>query len=308
MYNEAIDFSNKIVSNEDLYRLFEAINNNYNELKKIYEKEVIENERYESAYQKWTLKGFSGSIHTTVNFYDSASISFDDYASFISIYNERLSDIKYIHFSFRLYYYSQDGEYISQGVSLDVYEDKINVDFNIKTSDDKMREIYNLIQEIKNNSPERYDRTIKKRGFIISKCGVSVGLVFSIIICTVLIIVESIRNIYASGYVVYPLATLFLGFALGIALFSNLYRSLYKTIIPNQKYVGYNSSSNKSIYKDDVENYINKCEVTIGHNINNIKIREVILEKEKMSTKMIFIELLVILIISIVVLFMGNPV
>ena len=77
----------------------------------------------------------------------------------------------------------------------------------------------------------------------------------------------------------------------------------YKDIVPDKKYVGY--SNGKSVYKDDVENFTNKNEVLIGKNAHNIEKREKIKETYEKYKKMIPIELLITLVISVVVIIMG---
>ncbi len=47
-------------------------------------------------------------------------------------------------------------------------------------------------------------------------------------------------------------------------IFILVYISVYRPLLPETKYAGYNSSTYKSVYKDDVDDYLEHSEVHIG--------------------------------------------
>lgn len=69
--------------------------------------------------------------------------------------------------------------------------------------------------EDKRRKHERYDRVIKKKSYIANKIGLTVGVMTSLIICTLLV------------------------------------------FVPEKKYIGYDSTNYKSIYKDNIEKILN---------------------------------------------------
>ena len=81
---------------------------------------------------------------------------------------------------------------------------------------------------------------------------------------------------------------------------------MYSTIVPEQKYVGYDSNSHKSIYKDDMDKFLTTSEIIIGKNVDNIRNREEIIQLEEKYSKYIPIELFVILAFSIIMILIGK--
>ena len=72
-----------------------------------------------------------------------------------------------------------------------------------------------------------------------------------------------------------------------------------------KKYVGYDSTNYRSIYKDDIDKYVQTSEILIGKNVDNLKCRDKIMKYYNKYKKYIPIELGVLVFISILVLFLG---
>ena len=81
---------------------------------------------------------------------------------------------------------------------------------------------------------------------------------------------------------------------------------MYGPLSPKQKYVRYDTTNHKSVYEDDIDDYVSNSEIIIGKNINNIRNRNEITLLEKKYSKYIPIELLVLLVISILIVLIGN--
>jgi hypothetical protein len=309
MYNDTIRCANKIITDDNLARIFEKMNEDLLENQKICRHETIQNERFEREFQNWTTKSFDGKFRCTVNFYDDTSITFDNYNNFMSIFNSRIDEIKDMSISFSYYYAIQHGKdvnYYSKRIYMNIYEHKMNIEVNLHSQDNKMDSVYQLIKEIILSAPERYDKVIKKKSSITSKITFALGVIPSIVICTLLCFVPAIRQIYSITYILYPIAVILLGFVIGGTIFGGKIDDLYSTIVPNKKYAGYDSTNYKSIYKDDIDDYVNKSEIIIGKNINNIKNRKEIEDLDKKYSKFIPIELIVILVLSLVMILIGN--
>ena len=309
MYNDTIKVANKIITDTDLLRIFEKMNEEVLENQKICRQETIENQKYEREYQHWTTKDFDGSLKCVVNFYDDTSITFDNYNNFISIFNSRLHEIKDMNIYYHYLYSIQHGKdinYISQSINMYIYEYKLNIDVNLSSADKKMNDIYELIKDIILRAPEKYDRIVKNKNSITNKVTFALGIIPGIVICTLLCFIPTIRYIYSESYVVYPIVVILLGFALGGLIFGGKLDELYSTIIPNKKYAGYDSTNHKSIYKDDIDDFIQKGEIIIGKNIDNIKNRKEIEELEIKYSKYIPIELIIILVLSLLMILIGK--
>ena len=308
MYNDTIKVANKIITDADLAQIFERMNEELLENQRICRQETLQNEKYEREYRHWTTKGFDGIFKCTIDFYDDTNISFDNYNNFISIYNSRLHEIKNMYVHYRYSYWIQhgkDSKIISQSINMNIYEYKMDIDVNLSSADKKMNDIYELIKEIILTAPEKYDRIVKNKNSITNKVNFALGVIPSIVICTLLCFVPIIRYIYGASYVLYPIAVVLFGFALGGLIFGGKLDELYSTIVPNKKYAGYDSNY-KSIYKDDIDDYVQKSEIIIGKNIDNVKNRKEIEELEIKYSKYIPIEIMIIFALSLLMILIGK--
>ena len=309
MYNDTIKVANKIISDSDLADIFQKMNEEILENTRICKQEIMKNEKYETEYQHWTTKDFQGTLKFTVNFYDDTNITFDNYNNFISIFNSRIHEIKEIWVRYHFSYWIQNGrdsKLMSQGISMNIYESKMDIDVNLSSEDKKMDDIYTLIKNKILNAPEKYDRIIKKKSSITNKVSFALGVIPSLVICTLLVFVPTIREVYGMTYVLYPIAVILLGFIIGGTVFVGKLDRLYSTIVPDKKYAGYDSTNYKSIYKDDIDSYVQSSEIIIGKNIDNIKNRRELAEIEKKYSKYIPTEIIVILVLSLIMILVGK--
>jgi hypothetical protein len=60
------------------------------------------------------------------------------------------------------------------------------------------------------------------------------------------------------------------------------------------------------IYKDDIDDYVQKSEIIIGKNIDNVKNRKEIEELETKYSKYVPIEIMIILGLSLLVILIGK--
>lgn len=309
MYNDTVKVANKIITDSDLAKIFDKMNYEILENNRICKQETMQNERYERKYQHWTTKNFEGTFKCTVNFYDDTSIFFDNYNNFILIYNSRIHEIKNMYVIYRYSYWIQNGfedKLISQSINMDIYEHKMNIDVNLSSDDKKMDDVYQLIKDIILKAPERYDRIIKNKSSITNKISFATGVIPSLVICSLLVFIPAIRQIYGMTYILFPIAVVFLGFMIGGTIFGGNLDRLYSSIVPDKKYAGYDSTNSKSIYKDDVDSYLEQSEIIIGKNIDNLKNRREIAKLEEKYSKYIKVELIIILVLSFIMILVGK--
>ena len=309
MYNDTIKVANKIISDTDLADIFQRMDEELKENQQICRQETIQNEKYEREYQHWTTKDFDGSFTCTFNFYDDTNVTVDNYPAFITIFNNRLHEVKDMWVRYNCHYWIQNGndqKMVSQHINMSIYEYKMDIEVNLSSDDKKMDDIYQLIKEKILHAPERYDRVIKKKSSITNKIGFALGMIPSLVICTLLVFVPAIRQIYGMTYVLFPIATIILAFMIGNTVFGGKLDRLYSTIVPEKKYAGYDSTNYKSIYKDDIEKFVETSEIIIGKNIDNIKNRKEIVELEKKYSSYIPKELIALVVLSIVMILVGK--
>ncbi len=309
MYNDTIKVANKIISDTDLADIFQKMDEELRENIKICKQETAQNQVYEREYQHWTAKNFEGTFRGTIDFYDDATVTVDNYNSFITIFNTRLHEIKYMWVDFHCMYWIQNGSderLVNQSINMNIYEYKMDIEVKLSSEDKKMDDIYQLIKEKILKAPERYDRLIKKRSSIINKIGFAFGAIPSLVICTLLVFVSTIRQIYGMTYVLYPMAVVVLALVIGNTVLGGRLDRLYSTIIPKKKYAGWDSTNGESIYKDDIDDYVSTGEIIIGKNTDNIKHRREIAELEKKYSKYIPIELIVLLVLSVIIILIGK--
>ena len=187
-----------------------------------------------------------------------------------------------------------------------IYENKMDIDVNLSSADKKMDDVYTMIKNKILAAPERYDRIVKKKSSISNKVAFASGIIPSMIILACLAFVPVIRQVYGMTFVLYPIASVILGYMIGGTLFGGHLDKLFSTIVPEKKYAGYDTTNHKSIYTDDVDSYINKSEIIIGKNIDNIKNRKEIAEIEEKYSSKIPTEIIALLCISVIMILIGR--
>lgn len=307
MYNDKIKVANKIVSYDVLYDVFSKMNEKLMSYKKISYNEEMQNKMLDYGYQKWTFKDNGSKLTFNVDFYDDTNIKFDNFNNFITIFNSRLDEIKSIWVYFSLSYsVSSPGvrtEYYSQHINMYIYENKMDIDISISSEDRKIDDIYELIKNKISSAPVKYDDVIKSKSKITSIVDLAIGFIPALLISVILLFIPSIRYIFAASYVLYPICCLFMAFFIGGIISSSKIDNLYKSIVPDKKYVGYDSNKGKSIYKDDIDKYVETSEILIGKNADNLKCRNEIMESYNKYKKYVPYEVVIMLIMSIIVLF-----
>ena len=214
----------------------------------------------------------------------------------------------YVHYSLS-YSVELEGhkhEYYNPHINMWIYEHKMDIDVSLSSEDKKIDDIYELIKNKVLTAPQKYDEVIKKKNSITTVVGLAIGFIPALVLTTLLIFVPTIRHIYASGYVVYPIVCLVLSFFIGGTISSSILDKYYKNIAPEQKYAGYDSNKSANLYKDDIDKYVTTSEILIGKNVHNLECEKKIKAYKEKYKKWIPYELGIMALISIVVLFLGG--
>ncbi len=305
MYNDTIKVANKIISYEDLYDIFSIMNEKLIYYKKVFQREELQNKAISYFERVWTFEDSSSKLVFDVDFYDDTYIKFDNFNSFLVIFQTRTEEIKSINVRFSLSYNATihgNQESFHQYIDMFISETKMNIEVCLSSVDTKMDDIYELIKSKILNSPVKYDFVIKKKDRIYSIVGFALGFIPSICFVTLLCFVSVILDLFASSYILYPVSVLVV-----TAFFANIVASIkldrfYGTIEPPKKYAGYDSDACKSLYKDDIDAFLESSEILIGKNIDNLKHRENILKNYEKYKPYLPYEIGILIVLSILVL------
>lgn len=306
MYNDSIKVANKIITYNDLSEIFLKMNEKLEELKKIYKTEELKNRILETRYQKWTYKDMGSYLTFLVDFYDDTSIKFDNYDSFIGVFNNRVHEIKSMYIIFHLGYSTSEPEfpsnYSTQSISISVTENKLDINLSIDSKDNKLDDVYQFIKEKIQKAHPKYDFVISKKNSINNTVGFALGFIpANIILILLYILFQEVRIFFNSLFILYPICSLILSYLIGNIIANNMLDDLYKNIVPSKVYMGFDYDAGRGIYKDNITEYTKYGEILIGRNINNLKCRREIRRKYKNYKKYILPEIAIIIILTILI-------
>ncbi len=308
MYNETIKAENKIISCNALMEIFQAMNETLKKYQQISEKEKMANAVLDYSNQHYTFKDEGSRLRIVVDFHDNTCVTFDNYENFISVFYNRANEVKSMDIDYKLSYSvinpepNRSTDYYSQAINMHINEKKIDIQVNLRSDDHKLDDIYNLIKEKILKAPERYTRLIKKRNAIKNKIIFGFGFIPAIIVAIMLCFIPVVLEVYKTTYILFALASCGLAYLFGSVVMSGKLDNLYSSIVPEQVYEKYDYENNRSIYTDNVDDYISKSEVLIGKNFYNMQRRNEIKKLEKKYKKFLPYELIVIIVISLIII------
>lgn len=272
------------------------------------------NENLPSEEREWKFQNGSAEVKYTISFYSGKIITESDYNWFVGNTNN-LREIQQISIHLYISYFESSKKYLS-----DIYSINASVDFDdhvistnysdasisvyTKNKDQEANSIYNEIINLLENNEERYNKTIKHKEIRIQSFAISVGIVLSYILYVVLkinsnelsnIILDVLNNKW-----ILIIGQWFVSIVLGNILAAWYILSIYKPLLPDKKYMGYNMQSGKAMYKDNVEQYKEHSEVHFGKYWDAEKRRSKIEKIYKVTSKIIFIQLLISLIMFLI--------
>lgn len=303
MYEDSLKVENKIIDSSKIGEIFLMMNDEIERLTREANEEKRRNETIDYSHQEWNYKYFSGKLSFDVEFYDSTTITFDNYNNFISIYNSRLDEIKrispYYSLSYTVHKPGYVDETIHQHIRMYIGENKFEAEVKIASRDNNVNKIYEAIKNMILFAPEKYDRIIKNKNVIMTKVGFAIGFIPALLIGLVLLFVPGAREVFKSTYVLLPIGLIMVAYIIGKVFSTLLLSDCYNTLIRDKKYAYYDVDKRKSVYKDDIDTYVSKCEVLIGKNANNMKYREEIEKIEKQFNPFLLPEVFVLILMSI---------
>ncbi len=278
------NMDNKVVNKQipiktiiDIANYFDDYKNRYDN---IFEQENIKNKNLAFGEKKYEYENGNTTLKYTVKLRNGKDITESDYNWFIGQLNQPEA-IEEIFLDLRVSYNTKSGKesYNDQYNSVNVTVDFRNCGRDLKYSDvrievqtynqeNEAHNIYSTAMNILEDNADRYDKTIKHRKIRMQSLCISVGIILSYILYLVLRINANNLPLNMVNYLTNKYVIVFGQWFVAILLgnvFSYWYiLSVYRPLLPETKYAGYNSSTYKSKYTDDVDDYLEHSEVHIG--------------------------------------------
>ena len=276
--------NNKVVNKQISLRTILDIANYFEDYKEQYE-EIYrkENERNkDKPYGEKNYEYENGNIEVryTIDFHNGQNLTESNYNWFVSNTNNPKA-IKNIEISLSNTYYTKSNgsdtnntynkvfvsaEFRDCGMNLKCSDVIVNVDATNQESE--ARNVYSTIMNILEDNPDRYDKTIKFRKIRMQSFTISIGIILSYILYVVLMMNKEKLTPDIVGYLdnknILIFGQWFVAILLGnVASFWYIF-SIYKPLLPESKYVGYNYSTGRGKYTDDVDDYVEHSEVHFG--------------------------------------------
>ena len=187
---------------------------------------------------------------------------------------------------------------------MDLRYSDVSIDVQTTNQEREANNIYSTIMNTLEDNEDRLNKTIKHRKIRIQSFCISVGIILSYILYIVLRMnmnkfpIEIVT--YLTNKYVIVFGQWFVAILLG-NIFSYWYiLSIYRPLLPEAKYAGYNSSTYKSVYKDDIDNYIEHSEVHFGQFWDAEKRRTKIEKIYKITSKIVLVQLLISIILFLI--------
>lgn len=306
MENEIVNKQISLKTILDVANYLEDCKERYNNL---FRQEEIKNKDLPYNQKKYEYANGNIKMNYTIEFYNGQTKTESDYNWFIGNIRETklIKNIRlnlYIGFATR----TQGSDYNDIINSIDIYVDfrdhymtdeasRVTISIDTKNQERESNNIYGTILNMLENNEERYNKTIKYRKARMQSLCISVGIILSYILYIILKIniakLPEFIDTYMSNKYVLIFGQWFVSILLG-NIFAYWYiLSVYKPLLPSTKYVGYNSSTYKSVYADDIDTYLDGSEVHFGKYWDAEKRRNKIEKIYKITRIILLIQLVI---------------
>ena len=190
-------------------------------------------------------------------------------------------------------------------MSLYFREFDVTIDIDTTNQENEAHNLYSEVMNILEENEDRYNKTMKHRKIRTQCFTISVGIILSYILYVILKInIDKIPPTlaeYLNNKYILVFGQWFVAILLG-NVFSYWYiLSVYKPLLPETKYVGYNYSTGRGNYTDDVDDYIEHSEVHFGKYWDAEKRRTKIEKMYKITSKIILVQLLISVILFFII-------
>ena len=305
--------NNKIVNKQipiekivDIANYFEDYKEKYD---KLFEEDREKNKNLPFIERRPEYDNVSAEIKYTIAFHNGQTIKEKDFNWFISNLNNT-KIIKEIELYLSIRYFSKsdkdnlNSEYNSITASVDFRDAGMNLQYsdviiNVNTTNQERESnnIYSTIMNTLEDTEDRYNNTIKHRKIRTQCFTISVGIILSYILYIILRInIDKIPPVlaeYLDNKYILVFGQWFIAIVFGNVLSYWYMLMLYKPLLPYAKYAGYNSSTHRSVYRDDISDYLEHSEVHFGKYWDAEKKRKRIEDIYKVTKIILLVQLVI---------------
>lgn len=289
---------NKIIPIETIIEVANYLEDQKEEYQRIFEKEEQRNAGLKYSEQVYEYKKIDSKVQYTIKFKDGREITEADYNWFIGMLNN-LNSIEQITFYSAISYSSnartrERYECMHLFTWVHFKEDTTNIRVDGKNMEEQVYRVHSYLRGIIENNDDRYNKTVKNRKLRIQSLCFSIGFVLSYIIYFILIANKNKMPVELANYLdnkmIIIIGQWFISALVGNVLGLPIMLALYRNILPKAKYSHYSKSSHKSVYVDNIEDFVAHNEVQIGKFASNGKNREIIEKIYKITSKIVLVQ------------------
>lgn len=314
MENKVVNKQIPIKSIIDIANYFDDYKNRYDN---IFEKEIEKNKNLSYSEKNFEYENGNTELRYTVKFANGKDMTETDYNWFIGMLNDARA-IEEVRLDLRVTYFGKQGkedhnnQYNSINAEVDFRDARMDLKYsdvyvNVQTTnqENEANNIYSTIMNTLEDNEDRYDKTIKHRKVRMQSLCISVGIILSYILFVILKINESSIPTYMAQYLnnkyVIVFGQWFVAILLGNVFAYWYILSVYRPLLPSAKYAGYNRSTYKSQYTDDIDEYLEHSEVHFGKYWDAENRRNKIEKIYKITSKIVLVQLLISVILYFVI-------
>lgn len=314
MENKVVNKQIPIKSIIDVANYLDDYKNRYDN---VFEKEEMQNKNLDYSEKNYEHENGSTELRYTVRLVNGKEMTETDYNWFIGMLND-LRVIEEVRLNLRISYYGKQGNerhnsvynQISANVEFRDAQHELNysdVHVNVQTTnqESEAHNIYSTIMNTLENNEDRFDKTIKHRKIRMQSLCISVGIVLSYILFVILKINQGNLPTFLAEYLgnkyVIVFGQWFVAILLGNVFAYWYILSIYKPLLPSTKYAGYNRSTYKAQYTDDIDDYLEHSEIHFGKYWDAENRRNKIEKIYKITSKIVLVQLLISVILYFVI-------
>lgn len=300
---------NKIISIDTILEVAKYLEDKKAEYERLFADEEKKNQGLPYSEKRYRYKQIGvPKLEYEITLIDNRSLKQSNYTWFISNL-ENANLIKKISIIYAISY--EDNMETPNKIYRNIHSyivfnhDSIHLSVNGKELEDEVYNLHTTIRNMIDNCEDRYNKTVKNRNSRVQSFCLSIGFVLSYIMYVVLLCTKSkmpsiINSFLENKYIIVFgqwFIALILGNVFGIGIMSKLYRN----ILPKTKYSHYSKKSHKSVYIDNIEDFISHNEVQINIFADNGKNRRTIEKIYKITSKVVLIQLLLSIIFFFII-------
>lgn len=298
--------NNKVVNKQIPLETIVKVANHLEDYKENYDRkfELEQNKNKNIPYgeKQWEYENGNTTINYTIEFKNGKNIKESDYNWFVGNLNQP-STIKSISIDLYVSFYTKSQNntindiYNKINVSLYFREFDVTIDVDTTNQENEAHNLYSEVMNILEDNEDRYNKTMKHRKIRTQCFTISVGIILSYILYVIIKLNMSKLSPFITEYLnnknILVFGQWFIAILLG-NVFSYWYiLSVYRPLLPDTKYAGYNYSTGRGNYTDDVGDYIEHSEVHFGKYWDAEKRRNKIEKIYKVTRIIILVQLVI---------------